>query len=128
MKLNQRMGPEEADQRAIIDKHALFSTQDYEEHTRAKKAASAQLKSKMDTSLAQRSDQREIVQRGIVPREYLDDDANVAKAALDAQRSTVKSQISAFVGDRPDRHDPKVQQVSRFVEEVSDPVPLYEQT
>ena len=106
MKLGQRMCPE---QRGIIYKDALFSTQvQYTPSesppcttyvllvpactglrgTRgAKKAASKQLKNKMDTSLAQ---------CGIVPAEYLVNDPAVAKDKLAAQRSTVKSQMGSL--------------------------------
>eukprot|EP01084_Bolivina_argentea_P301268 519690_1 len=105
MKFGQRMDPHEADQRAIINKKELFSNKDYETHRQEKKEATKQLKLRMKDSLNQRPDQDDIVFRGIVAREYLEEDANIAKTKLKAQRNSIRAQMDSAFGARPAKEE-----------------------
>eukprot|EP00485_Elphidium_margaritaceum_P008687 CAMPEP_0202708218 /NCGR_PEP_ID=MMETSP1385-20130828/20456_1 /ASSEMBLY_ACC=CAM_ASM_000861 /TAXON_ID=933848 /ORGANISM="Elphidium margaritaceum" /LENGTH=1487 /DNA_ID=CAMNT_0049367141 /DNA_START=35 /DNA_END=4498 /DNA_ORIENTATION=+ len=100
MKLSQRMDPDEADQRAIISKDELFSNLDYDEHRKQKEQASKELKSKMNTTLTQRSGVDEVVDRGIVRREYLEDDPEIATNKLREERRTVKQKMQTSLTQR----------------------------
>merc|ERR1719461_2133363 len=94
------MDPNEMEQRAFIDKDELFSNLDYEQHRKHKKEQSKMLKQKMKTALNQRADKEEIVFKGIVPREYLENDPNIAKSKIMNHRQSVKASMAAAFGKR----------------------------
>jgi len=102
-KLNQRMDPQEADQRAIISKEELFSNRDYDEFEKDKKIKNEKLRNKMDTSISQRSDKTEIVYRGIVPPEYLEDEYNVARKKIKDQRAEARHEVGNALAHRKKR-------------------------
>eukprot|EP01084_Bolivina_argentea_P180585 311999_1 len=105
MKLKQRMDPNEADQRAIINKQQLFSNKDYSEHFREEKEANKQLKLKMKESLTQRSNKNDIIFRGIIRKEYLYNDVDIAKNKLKKERISVKKEINKAFGNRPNKNE-----------------------
>eukprot|EP01083_Nonionella_stella_P047750 127810_1 len=93
MKFEQRMDPNEADQRAIISKEELFSNKDYATYRQEKKEATKQLKLRMKDSLNQRPDQDDIVLRGIVPHGAFHD-LDAAQKAKHARVQSIHEELN----------------------------------
>ena len=78
----------------------IQNQQDYDELKKEEVEKKKALKQKMQSSINQRSDKSEVVFRGIVPQEYLEDDPDVAKKKVKEQRTSIKMTLSDKFANR----------------------------